>query len=186
MKRTLSILLALLLVFSLTACSLGKKIPAGQPEPEPAGTADPVPVETADNGKVFSCEEMRITLTDDFAEEDIDAYTGVFESSNSAVFVLREDKSLLPGVDFDNYVELVAEANQNAGREIGDIHRKDGIPLFEYDFTNDSTGQTFRYYTTIFESEDAFWLVQFTSFASDYKDLVDQFHKYARSVTFDD
>ena len=110
----------------------------------------------------------------------------MYESSDSAVFILREDKSMLPGVDMDEYVELVHEANANAGREVGDVHRKDGIPLFEYEFTNPDSNNTFSYYTTMFESEEAFWLVQFTCFSADYKDMVSRFHTFARSVTFEE
>ena len=187
MKKPLSVLLVLLLVFSLTAC-ISKERPSQDPAPAEADQEASAAEETGTaKSKVFSCEEMRITLTEEFMEEDgIDAYTGVFESANSAIFVLREDKSMLPGVDMDKYVDLVHEANANAGREVGDVHRKDGIPLFEYEFTNPQSNATFRYYTTLFESEEAFWLVQFTCYADEYKDHVSQFHTYARSVTFDE
>lgn len=191
MKRFLTILLALLLAVSLAGCSSAKlaanpQPAANEPEETPSGTETEEPADSA-KSKIFTCEEMQITLTEDFSEEEgIEAYTGVFESSNSAVFVLREDKSLLSGIDMDRYLELVVEANKNAGHEVGDVHRKDGIPLFEYDFTNPSTNQTFSYYTTVFESDEAFWLVQFTCYASDYSDMVSTFHKYARSVAFTD
>ena len=185
MKRFLSLLLALLLVFSLTAC-ISKPHPAQDPAPaetdqEPAAAEEPA------DAKVFACEELRITLTNDYAEEEsVNGYTGVYESSDSAVFILREDKSMLPDVDMDQYVELVHEANANAGREVGDVHRKDGIPLFEYEFTNPDSNNTFAYYTTMFESEEAFWLVQFTCFSADYKGMVSRFHTFARSVTFEE
>ena len=189
MKKSLSILLALAIAFSLAACSSGKKTPpAADPQPaEEAPAAQETETAAAVKSKVFDCEEMEITLTDDFfREEGIDTYTGVFESNDAAIFVLREDKSLLPGVDMDQYTDLVLEANKNAGREVGELHRKDGIPLFEYDFTNPQTNQAFTYYTTMFESEDAFWLVQFTCYADKYKEHISQFHEFARSVTFDE
>ena len=188
MKKFTSLVLILLLVFSLTAC-ISKPHPAQDPAPveadqEPAAAEDPA---DAADAKDFACEELRITLTNDYAEEEsVNGYTGVYESSDSAVFILREDKSMLPGVDMDQYVELVHEANANAGREVGDVHRKDGIPLFEYEFTNPDSNNTFSYYTTMFESEEAFWLVQFTCFSADYKDMVSRFHTFARSVTFEE
>ena len=189
MKKTLAILLALALAFFASACSLGKKTqPAPDPEPEAEAPAETQTTETdKETAKVFACEEMRITLTDDFAEEEgIESYTGVFESSECAIFVLREDKDYFGDTDLDDYAELVLDANKNIGRDVGDLHRKDGIPLFEYEFTNDSSGQTFKYYTTMFESEEAFWLVQFTCYTEDYKSMISKFHKWARSVTFEE
>ncbi|MBR5642341.1 MAG: hypothetical protein IKW92_09465 [Firmicutes bacterium] len=188
MKRILSILLALLLVFSLTACSLGKKTTTPDPQPveeSPQNTPAEEPV--ADNAKVFACEELRITLTDEFQEESgIDYYTGVFDTDEEVVFILREEKSYFGSISLDEYAEKVIEANENVGHIIEKLHKKDGIPLFEYEFDNESTGSTFDYYTTMFESNDAFWLVQFACYATEYKDHVETFHKYARSVTFDE
>ena len=43
-----------------------------------------------------------------------------------------------------------------------------------------------RQISTMFESEEAFWLVQFTCFSADYKDMVSRFHTFARSVTFEE
>ena len=189
MKKNSIILLALLLAVSLSSCTFSKPAPAADPQPvaeEPEQTQTQTETE-AKNEKVFACEEMRITLTDDFTEEEsINSYTGVFESSECAIFALREDKYYFDDIDLDDYAELVLEANKNAGREVGDLHRKDGIPLFEYEFTNDSTGQTFKYYTTVFESDDAFWLVQFTCYSDDYKDMLSKFHKWARSIRFEE
>ncbi len=188
MKKFTSLVLILLLVFSLTAC-LSRPRPSQDPAPAEAGQESAAADEPADaaDAKVFACEELRITMTNDYAEEEsVNGYTGVYESSDSAVFILREDKSMLPGVDMDKYVDLVHEANANVGRDVGDVHRKDGIPLFEYEFTNPETNGTCSYYTTMFESEEAFWLVQFTCYAADYKGMVSRFHAYARSVTFDE
>ena len=191
MKKFASILLALLLVFSLAACSFGKTKPAADPVPAPETEAEEpaAPAETEETAgeKVFACEELRITLTDEFVEESgIESYTGVFESKDCAVFILREDKSYFSGIGLDDYADMVVEANAKVGHETDKLHRKDGIPVFEYDFTNPSTNQTFSYYTTMYESDSAFWLVQFTCFDTDYKGLVDTFHKYARSVTFEE
>ena len=189
MKKSFIILLALLLAFSLASCTFSIPFPGTTPQPtaEHPEETQPVQETPTDDEKVFACEEMRITLTDDFTEEDsINSYTGVFESSECAIFALREDKYYFGDIDLDDYADMVLEANKNAGREVGELHRKDGIPLFEYEFTNDSTGQTFKYYTTVFESDDAFWLVQFTCYSDDYKDMLSKFHKWARSIRFEE
>lgn len=189
MKRILSVLLVFLLVFSLTSCSLGKKKLAADPQPaeeSPQNTAaaeEPV----ADNAKVFSCEELRITLTDDFDPvAGITSYTGVFNSDDEIVFILREDKGYFDEISLDDYAEMVVEVNENAGHIIEKLHKKDGIPVFEYEYTNPDSNVTYAYHTTVFESDDAFWLVQFTCYADEYKDHVEAFHKYARSVMFDE
>jgi predicted small lipoprotein YifL len=189
MKRFLSILLVLVLVFSLTACQSGKKKPAAEPAPAaevPQNTTEPEEPE-ADNAKVFACEELRITLTDEFQEESgIDYYTGVFDTDDEVVFILREAKSYFGDISMDEYAEMVVKANEGVGHVIEKLHKKDGIPLFEYEYDNESTGMTYAYYTTMFESDDAFWLVQFTCLADEYKDHVETFHRYARSVSFDE
>ena len=162
MKKVLAVLIAAVMVLSLAGCELFPK------------------------EKPFSVDEMLITLTDAFAEAEFEGYTKAFDSRKAAVFVLREDKALLNGVELSlaEYAELTKAANANRGP--GEIKTEDGLTYFEYESYGSDEQTIYSYFTTMFESKDAFWLVQFTGLRSEYEKLRPEFVKYAQSVTFGD
>ena len=159
MKRIVALLLAAVMIVGLAAC--------GSPK-----------------AKEFSIEEMKLTLTADFKEGEYSGYTKVFESKDAAAFVLREDKSLLGGetISIDEYVELCRQAN--AARNPGEAKKEGSVPYFEYTFKNPETGVTYSYFTAMYESEKAFWLVQFACGEGDYAKKKADFIGYASSVKF--
>ena len=150
MKKLLAILLALALVFSVTACSSGQtEEPQTTDEPEVTEEPAESPAEepaAEEPSQVYACEELRITLPDTFQDstESIDApYTGIFESEDAALFILREEKELLESAvsSLDDYAELISYAN--ADYNPGVMQDNNGIPYFEYDFHNPDTDQDF-------------------------------------------
>ncbi len=158
MKRAIAILLAAIMLVSLAAC--GAK------------------------AKTFSAEELSIELTDAFTEADYEGYTKSFDSSKVAVFVLREDKAQLGDLklSLDEYAQLVYSANVN--RNPQSVKKEGEMPYFEYEFTGTDNQTVFHYYTTMHESDGAFWIVQFAAKQAQWDKLKADVQKYAASVSF--
>ncbi len=166
MKRLFIIMMAFVIAACTVSCSVS-----------PAKS----PVDAKE--KVFTCEEMSITLTEGFAETAYEGYTSVYDSSEIAVFVLREGKEIFAAdTSFDEYLGYVARAN--ASRGASEFVTENGLTTFEYNYTNPDTGVKYRYLTAAFESEKAFWLVQFAAQTETYEGYKDTMIKWAKTVTF--
>lgn len=160
MKKIISLFAVLVLLLSLSACS------------------------SAPKEKVFSKNGLEITLTTDFTENTMEGYTVCYDSSHAAIFALKEDFSLMEGLEdmtLNEYGELARESNSS--RSPSSLSTADGITYFEYSFFNESENVTYRYYTTVHKGSDAFWMVQFVCPDSTYATQKPNFVTWAKSVT---
>lgn len=136
--------------------------------------------------KDFSYEEMTITLTALFKEEEVEGRT-VFTSNDVAVFVLRENFVAgdidLSGYTVRGYAELARENNPvMAGAT---YEETDGVPNMVYTYAGDD-GKTYVYFTTFYKSSDAFWIVQYFVNESGYESRKPKFIEWAKTVHFAD
>lgn len=165
--KLLSILLALLLF--LCGCAAEEELPAA-------------PIDTD-----FAAAGMHITLTDEFTEKPHVAYTALYESSELAVMVLKEEYTLFENTDFsaqtspEQYAELVWRSNQLS--DTVPLEEDEDLIWFEYSRTTNGTDYTYRAY--VFKSNDAFWLLQFAARTEAFPTLTDTIHGYAATVYFD-
>lgn len=178
MKKIIALLVTLLTVLSLSACNM---LPA-------LGTylALSQPVYKADE-EVFKADGLEITLTEAFTETDMEGFTACYDSSEVAVFVLKEDYASIPqlsDLSLEEYADLVHEAN--ADRSPDAITETDGLTSMEYEFYNEDDSTNYKYFSTMFKGEDAFWLVQFAVDADDYEEYKPYFIEWAKSVKFTD
>lgn len=160
MKKIVSVLLVVLLLFSLASCM----------EPSP---------------KEFTSNGMSITLTNKFVETNVQGYTVCYDSSNAAVFALKEAFTLQAGLSdlsLDEYAQLVYQANSS--KSPNPIATENGLTIMEYSFLNTEENQTYCYLATMFKADDAFWLVQFACKENAYEAQRPQFIEWAKSVTF--
>lgn len=162
MRKIRCLLLSLLLILCCTGCEA----------PQP---------------KTFAVQEMRLELDDSFKEGTHEVYAGILKSNRKAVgvIILREEKSQLPDTikTADDYAELTRQATINSGRAIDEIKHDGDIPYYEYNFRSELN---YRYYTAHFESEDAFWGVQFFCAKNRYDDWFEQFSKWAHAISFEE
>ncbi len=161
MKRFISITLVLLMLVSLAACG------------------NSAPKET----EFTHSSNLKITLTEAFKEADYQEYTVCYDSEDIAVFVIKEEFSLKEGfADYSlaEYAELVREAN--SAHLPTETEIIDGLTTFEYGYFNNDDKITYKYFTTMFKGDDAFWTVQFACNAIDYDNLKTEMIKYAQSV----
>ena len=160
MKKILSLLLALTMLFALTSCMQA-------------------------NPKDFTCEGMTITLTDRFKEANYEGYTVCYESSDMMVIVLKESFSLQAGLSdmtLDEYANLVRQAN--ASKSPSELTKHENYQSMEYSYLNEQENQTYTYFSTMFKGTDAFWLIQFASREEDYASCKETFMNFANSVKF--
>lgn len=160
MKRILLVLTALVLLVSLVAC----------------GEAQP---------KTFTAEGMSVTLTDGFTKRSVDGFTVAYDSKDVAVLALKESFADFQGIELTlkEYADLVRQSN--ASRNPTAVVEKDGLYTMEYSFFNEEENETYKYLCAMYESEDAFWMVQFACKADAYDSLSDTLLTYAKSVSFD-
>lgn len=134
---------------------------------------------------VFLREGMHITLTEEYERLDVEGYTVSYGTSDTAVFLLKEEFSLAEGfgdLPLEEYGQLVLKANNH----IGTVELKvvEGLLCFEYDFQNPENGQVNHYFTTVHKGPDAFWTCQFICLAEDAEEFRPQFIAFAKSVGF--
>lgn len=141
---------------------------------EDAGSRDP---------KRFSGDGMSITLTESFTEASFDGYTICFDSRDAAVFALKEEFTLMPGLEdytIAQYGALVLDSNGMSGSQ---LYSQNGVTYFTYTATADGT--TFYYMATLHKSSDAFWLVQFAAPESEKDTFHPLFIQWATTISFD-
>lgn len=134
--------------------------------------------------KVFTAEDMSITLNGSFRKTEYEGYTVVFDSQNVAVFALKEPFTLAEGLEsysVQDYRALLIQAN---GISYYQSKQQDGLYWFEYNYTDPNSGDIYHYYTYSYKASDAFWMIQFALLdakTAEYEDLI---HQWAGSVQF--
>lgn len=137
--------------------------------------------------ETFTANGMTITLTDDFTEIDLDEFDAAWESWDVAVVVLEEPFDTLTEVMDDPATATVrefAELHRDSNGKTAQIETRDGLTRYCYEWTDTDSGTTYRYYTYLYKSDDAFWMVQFWLDAEDAAEYQDVIPQWAQSVTF--
>lgn len=134
--------------------------------------------------KTFYSNGMTITLTEEFKKMDIENYTVAYDSKNVAVFALKEEFTLADGFEdytLEQYADLVIQTNGLGSAEIKTVA---GLTYFEHNFTNPQTNDDYRYFSYVYKTNDAFWLIQFTTLNENADEYAQQITAWAKSVEF--
>ena len=136
--------------------------------------------------KEFSSDGITITLDDRFTQTSVENYTVAFDSEDIAVFVLKEPFSLAEGfgdLSLDEYADLVVNSNSltSDSKKISD----DRICI-EYDAVPAESGERYFYYSYLFKTDDAFWIVQFTTREDKVEKYYPKFEEWVKTVSFSD
>ena len=132
--------------------------------------------------KKFSKAGVTITLTDKFIEKELVSQTAYFESTQMVVTLLKEEFTLLAGLEnwtLKKYAETTISGN---GLTAEVVETEKSYVYFEYEKT--VSGNDYKYLATCHKADDAFWLIQFGCFSKNYDKLQEDMFKYADSVTF--
>ncbi|MBQ8029305.1 MAG: hypothetical protein IJ262_07875 [Clostridia bacterium] len=142
--------------------------------------------ESADAEKVFSAEEMKITLTGEFFDIGADGYTAAFGTGDVAVLVSKEKFEDYEGLEKntpEEYGKLVIENNDLSGSE---IVNKNELIYFTYSSVVPESEENYKYNAYIFKSKEAFWLVQFATLVEISESYSSQIEQWAKTVTFEE
>ena len=135
--------------------------------------------------KDFSSNGMTITLTDEFIKADVEKYTVAYDSKNVAVFALKEEFTLADGFQnytLEQYGDLVIQNNNLSSSKIENI---DGLTEFEYEFTNPDTNDTYKFFSFVYKTNDAFWLVQFATRTENVDEYSSKIVEWAKTISFE-
>ncbi len=134
--------------------------------------------------QTFRCEDLSITLTDEFVPTEAEGYTACYSAGETAVLVLREDFAAMEGfgeLDLQGYGALVLENNGFADSVM--LEEKDGLTTFGRAVADPASGETFYYYCGLYKGQDAFWMVQVTTLAEGAAERIPQFRRWLGSVS---
>lgn len=135
--------------------------------------------------KTFTSNGMNITLTSDFKETNVEGYTVCYDSEYVGVIALKEEFGLVEGFSdytIEEYGNLVIENNKFDSSI--KLQNKDGLTYFSYEFYNAETKTTYYYFSVLYKSSDAFWMIQFTTPVENIDIYSEAFIEWAKSVNF--
>lgn len=141
--------------------------------------------------KVFSCNELSITLTaafeDSYYDYDASDYIGydfICETEDVLVTGAREPFSFFEGMDvvtLEEYGDFILSINELRNLEL----KEDGDHIyFEYDRSFEESGRDVHYYVCLYKADEAFWLVQFMTSTKDFAKYSSKIVEWANTVTF--
>lgn len=162
--------LAITMIISMTSCALLDLVLSGDKE--------------------YRYQELSLTMDSSFTEmklEEENRTTYVSLSATGVIIIKETFESMVEaGVEdpasiaLEDYRDAFNEANGYNGTNAA----IDGLTAFTYTDTTDGTD--YKFLVCIYQSETAFWSVQFMSPTADYEKNEADFIKWANTVSFDD
>ena len=133
--------------------------------------------------KMFNAGDMNIVLTESFEQQFALGYAGVFSSKDVAVFITIdpfENGSIITNLTEEEYAQRVIDYNKFTEST---VVKEGGLTYFTFEENNENS-ESFRYFTYIYKSDDAYWMVQFATEKSHSNKYSDDIAKWAGSVKF--
>lgn len=138
-----------------------------------------VSVFDAPKEKDFSAPGVTITLTDEFYKYNDDEYVAVYDSENVAVFISKVDTT-----EDDSFTEYVEFFAAYCDLTPNDIKTTDGLTHFAYTNVSSTNNVEYHYAVYLYETDNAFWAIEFATTKKDASSYADEIHDWAKSVTF--
>ena len=129
--------------------------------------------------KTFTKEDFQITLADAFKAAEEPGFFSAYSSKTVLVATVREAKEIFGDITLNEYGTLVIDGNNRTGAK---LNQEDGFVWFEY--TDTADGQKLYYLVACYQSQDAFWIVNFLTPASNQAKYLDTFIDWAKTVQF--
>ena len=131
----------------------------------------------------FSCDGLTMTVPADYRQmtgEEVQAYTFALTNNKTILMGLREEKAIFRSfgmeLTLDDYMQIIREANQQEMT----VDTYNGQYMIKFESVVE--GNRFKYLASVYESEDAFWLIQFGCPESDFEDFRGDFFEQLLSV----
>lgn len=139
---------------------------------------------SSDRAKEFTSGGMTITLTKAFSVKDKISDEDVgFYSNNVLVLAYEETFEETPGIEpltAEEYAVLLAKVNGLSEKDV----KSGEIPSMDYEAKDEESGKSYKYRIFIYKTEDAFWNVQFITFADSFSKYEEKINTWASSVRF--
>ena len=152
MKRLIALLMALMCLCSLSACSAKEA--------------------------TFTIQDLSLSVPASFIPLHGDPafadYDFLFSDGKVTVAGIREDKALLPELTLETFGQLVIHAHELDCQ----LLESDGITFFNYE----AGDPAFTYTVSVWETENAFWSVQTYCKSEDYAAVREDMWQLLRSV----
>lgn len=165
MKKTLCIVLALLMLATAAGCGMF----------DPKTAAD----------KVFSKDGIEITLTSAFTDAGTDSFYACYAALGAVVYITREYFTALEefgNLTVDEYMQVLMEANEQYSPE----YTAGSLPFMKHTAYIEDNKKEYTYYTVAYKGGDSFWLVEFACESAVYDTYLPYFGKWAGSVVLAD
>ena len=130
--------------------------------------------------KDFSAQGMTITLTDEFRKYNDDNYIAAYDSENVAVFITKVDTD-----EDDSFAEYTEFLAVYCGLTSDDVETADGLTHFTYTNVGSQNNVEYQYAVYFYETDDAFWAVEFATDKKDADDYAKDITEWAKSVRFE-
>jgi hypothetical protein len=125
----------------------------------------------------FTKEDFQITLTDEFSATEEEDFFASYTSDTAMVLAVRDDKSLFEDITLAEYGELVLSVNNREGHPL----TTEGDLLY-FEYTDVPDGQEIYYFVVCCEGENAFWIVNFATPASNRAEFKQTFLEWAKTL----
>lgn len=130
--------------------------------------------------KTFSSDGMTITLTDEFRKFNDDEYTAVYDSAKVAVFVSKVDATKEDSLaEFAEMLAVYSDLSPDS------VKTADGLTYITYNNINSQNNVTYQYTAYLYQTDDAFWVVEFATDKKDADDYAKDITEWAKSVRFE-
>ncbi len=137
--------------------------------------------------QIFTTGGVSITLTNEFQEEQLADFVACYGSVDVAVFVRSASFAAEPELknySVEQYAEQVYKLNEHDVPK--GVQSDNGLTFYEYQHHNPEDGITYCYFTYIYKTENAFWIVQFATPDIEVENYRDSITQWAKSVTFEE
>lgn len=140
--------------------------------------------EPAVKTKSFVCGDVTMVLPEEFEETSAEGQDGAYLSDNAGAMVFTQTKAELTNLGYNGstmtkkeYADAIISANEQQAQ---DVKEENGLTTYVY--TASTENYNFTYQAFIFESDDAFHMVQFYCLSASYETLAPSFAQWASQV----
>ncbi len=133
--------------------------------------------------KVFTSEEIEITLTDSFFESENEDREFFYLSTSCGATGFKEHKSDLftSNGTVEAYASLMKQAN--SAMNPSEVKTENGITYIECTKLDDD-GEEWTYFLAFLQNGDYFWTIQFHCMSDEYQAFKPHFFTWAKSIKF--
>lgn len=134
--------------------------------------------------KEYENNHFKITMQEGFYEKDLAAATIYYESSNVLFTSIKEsfEDLAIVGLDKDSTIDEYAKVVMANNKAEYDLQEKNDITYFTYE--KEIQGKEFYYLTSIFKTNDAFWLISFGCESKNKEIYESNFIKWLNTISF--